>query len=88
MDTGYVYTYPVYVNLTIAIDDELLERARAMAAKRGVSLQELLRGYLRSLVSDLDGHAAADELMQLLDVHGGRSGGHPFRRSDAYDGRL
>lgn len=83
-----MYTYPVSVNLTIAIDDELLERARAVAAKRGVSLQALLRGYLRSLVSDLEGHTAADELMQLLDEHGGRSGGQPFQRSDAYDGRL
>lgn len=58
------------MNRTIAVDDELLERARA------------------HLAGDRPREEVADELLDLLRLHGGRSGGQAFRRADAYDGRL
>ena len=86
--TESVYTYPVCMNLTITVDDELLLRARALARRRGVSLQEMLREYLRTLVGESSGKEAAAELLELLTRHGGHSGGRSFRREDAYEGRL
>ncbi|MDD9967760.1 MAG: DUF6364 family protein [Myxococcales bacterium] len=81
-------TYPVRVNLTISVDDELLERARRLAQQRGVSLQELLRAYLRTLAGELSGAEAADELIALMGKQGGRSGGQRLSREDAYEDRL
>ena len=76
------------MNLTIAVDDELLQRARELARRRGVSLQELLRDYLRQLVGERPGDVVADELLALMDEAPGHSGGARFDRNDAYDGRL
>jgi len=87
MDTGSVHTYHVFMNLTISIDDRTLDRARALARRRGVSLQELLRHYLESIVGELPRDEVADELGRLMRDSAGRSGGRPIRRDDAYQGR-
>jgi len=76
------------VNLTISVDDDLLRRARHLARQRGVSLQDLLRDYLRSLAGEEPGEAVAAELLDLMNRHGGRSGGRCIRRDEAYEGRL
>lgn len=76
------------MNLTIAVDDDLLEKARALARRRGVSLQALLREYLSTLVGERSGADVADELLELMTTHGGHSGGRKWRREDAYEGRL
>ena len=83
-----MYTYPVYMNLTISVDDELLRRAREHARHRGTSLQELLRGYLRGLVGDQPAESVAEELIGLMRTHGGHSGGRKIPREDAYEDRL
>lgn len=83
-----MYTYPVYMNLTITVDDELLQRARDLARRRGVSLQGMLREYLRTLVGETSGEEAAAELLDLFARHGGHSRGRKIRREDAYEGRL
>ena len=81
-------TYNVYMNLTISVDDELLERARAMARRRGVSLQELIREQLRILAGERDGASVADELLDFMTTSGGHSRGTPWKRNDAYEGRV
>lgn len=73
------------MNLTISVDDELLERARELARRRGVSLQELLRDQLRKLAGSRTGGEVADELLELMASSGGRSGGRRWQRQDAYD---
>jgi len=88
VDTDSVRTYNVLMNLTIAVDDDLLERARELARKRGVSLQELLRDQLRTLTGERSGADVAEELLELMATHPGRSGGRSWRREDAYAGRL
>lgn len=87
-DTGSVHTYPVCMNLTITIDDELLRRARELAGRRGISLQELLRDYLRTLVGERSGAQVASELAALMRDHGGRSGGRRISREEAYEDRV
>jgi hypothetical protein len=76
------------MNLTISVDDELLERARDVARRRGISLQELLRDQLRTLAGARNGAEVAEELLEMMETHGGRSGGRGWRREDAYQGRL
>jgi len=39
-------------NITVAIDGALLKRARAVAARRGLSVSALLADELRALVAD------------------------------------
>lgn len=76
------------MNLTISVDDELVERARRLARERGTSLQDLLREYLRLLVGESRPEDVARELLDLMESEGGHSGGRPFRRDDAYEGRV
>ena len=44
-----MHTYPVRVNITLSIDDELVARARSVAGARGLSLQQMIREYLESV---------------------------------------
>lgn len=76
------------VNFTISVDDELLERARQLARRRGTSLQELIRDHLRLLTGERDGAAVAQELLDLMDAEGGRSRGDSWSREDAYRDRA
>ncbi len=76
------------MNLTISVDDKLLEKARQIARRQGTSVQEMLRGYLRTLVGETRGKDVAEELLELMKKRGGRSGGRKFRRKDAYEGRI
>lgn len=76
------------MNVTIAVDDDLLERARQLARRRGVSLQELVREQLRLLAGERSGADAARELLDLMQRHGGRSGGRSWSREDIYADRV
>jgi hypothetical protein len=77
-----------FVNLTISVDDALLEKARKLAIRRGTSVQELLRAHLEALVGQGSGKAAAEELLALMQARGGHSGGRRVLREEAYEGRL
>ncbi len=76
------------MNVTIAVDDELLRRSRVAAQERGLSLQEYLRGCLRALAGERPTREVADELMDLLTEHVGRSGGRRIGRDAAYEDRT
>lgn len=88
LNTEVVSTYTVFMNVTISVDDELLERTRALARRRGVSLQELVREQLRLLAGERTGAQVADELLDLMEAQGGHSGGRKVRREEAYAGRA
>lgn len=88
MDTATAYTDPVRVNLTISIEEKVLDRARALAQERGISLQDLLRRYLESIAGQPGRAEAAAELLDLMEQHGGRSGGKRPVRGDAYGDRA
>ncbi len=88
MHTDLVSTYTVLMNVTISVDDELLERTRALARRRGVSLQELVREQLRLLAGERTGAEVAEELLDLMEARGGHSGGRKVRREEAYEGRT
>jgi hypothetical protein len=76
------------LNLTISVDDDLLRKAREHAQRRGLSLQELLRSYMKSLVGEPSPEAVATELLDLMRRAPGDSGGRKIRRDEAYEGRT
>lgn len=73
------------MNLTIAVDDKVLERARMIARRRGVSLQELLRQMIESLAGARTAEENAAELIALLRSSPGRSDGRKWSREEIYD---
>jgi len=75
------------MNVTIAVDDDLLARAREVARGRGMSFQQLLREYLESIAGERSGAEVSRELFALMDESPGRSGGRKIRRDEAYEGR-
>jgi plasmid stability protein len=67
-----VYTDQV-ANLTITVPDDLLQRARARAAREGTSVSNVLRSSLKRYVDD---EAEVGEAWdRFLDI-AGRTGGH------------
>jgi len=76
------------MNVTIAIDDDLLARAREVARARGMSLQQLIRQHLEALAGERSGVDVAEVLFALMDETPGHSGGRRIRRDEAYEGRL
>jgi len=57
-------------NLTISLPKALIQKAKALAAKRGTSLNQLIRGTLEEEVGKATGYGKArDRQIRLLD-HG------------------
>jgi hypothetical protein len=42
-------------NITLAIDNELLQKSRSMAQQNGTSLNELIRGFLTEITTENQG---------------------------------
>jgi hypothetical protein len=76
------------MNLTLAIDAELAERARALAAGRGKSLNQLVRDLLERETGRHGGEARAEILDALWATSSGRSGGARFPRDETYADRV
>ncbi|MCA9515576.1 MAG: hypothetical protein KC635_11590 [Myxococcales bacterium] len=75
------------MNLTITLDEDLLNRARAVARSRGMSLQALLREQLERLV----GQPSLDDLATELESRWGSARALSERlprRADIYDELL
>ncbi|MEX1170966.1 MAG: DUF6364 family protein [Chloroflexota bacterium] len=75
-------------NLTLQLDEEVIRRARVIAAKRGTSVSALLARELTELASEdaryEQAHARAEELMAKAKPRGGRT----WTRDDLYAERL
>lgn len=61
-------------NLTIAVDDDLLRRARARAAEQGTSVNAVLRDELSRYVDASAGDRAASAFLAVAHVAAGSSG--------------
>ena len=77
-----MYTVAV-ANVTITLDDSVLERARSYAAENGISFNELVRQLIKQAVSPDEG-AWLQEMFDLADRNGWRSA-EKWTREDAYD---
>ncbi len=74
-------------NITLAIDEELLDRARVIAAIKRTSVNEMVREFLKRTV---DQESSRDEvteaLLKLSRESRGRMGNWKFSREETYSG--
>ncbi len=78
-------TYPVFMNITLSIDEQIAQRAREKASAMGKSLNQVVRDYLQHLAGD-------DELerdLAYLDRFSGLgdASGWKFNRDELHERR-
>lgn len=74
-------------NLTLAIEDTLLDKVRVLAAMKRTSVNEMVRGFLTSMVEQEQSKDEAREaLLKLIDESEGRMGDWKFSREETYSG--
>ena len=75
-------------NLTIALDDHLLQKARVRAAELGTSVNAVLRTYLEEWTAQ---HAARrraiESFLEASKRSKASSGGHTWTRDELYERR-
>jgi plasmid stability protein len=75
-------------NLTVQLDEDVIRRARVVAAKRGTSVSALVARELNQIVAQDERYEEAQrratELMANAKPHGGRG----WTRDDVYAERL
>jgi hypothetical protein len=76
------------MNITLSIDDHLVEQARKLAQARGTSLNQLVRDYLESLIRPRPTESYASELRRLTAEGKGRSKGWRFDRDELHERKL
>jgi len=81
-----VRTYYVYMNITLSIDEQLVERAREKLRATGKTVNQEIREHLEHIVGD-------DEIERDLEFFKktaglGNSNGWKYNREDAYEDRL
>jgi len=76
------------MNGTLALEDDLVSRAREVAARQGTTLNDLLRRYLESVAGERPAAAIVAELDRVWTEAPGHSGGRRISRDEAYEGRL
>lgn len=75
-------------NLTLSIDDELLARARVLAAMRRTSVNEMVRGFLSRIVEEeAREDEATEDLLRLARTSTGRMGDWRPSREETYSGQ-
>lgn len=73
-------------NLTIAIDDDVLERARARALALGTSVNAVVRQHLEAFAGgDEDRERALQELFALADRTKSRRAGRTWTRDELHE---
>jgi len=75
-------------NVTLAIEDEVLQKARVRAVKEGTTVNELVREFLAHYGTQDDrNESAIKELLQIAAKNKGRMKGK-FNREEIYEERL
>ena len=74
-------------NITVAIEPALLRKARAIAARRGLSISRLLADELRALVAEDAAYRAAHKRARSLFSSPLPLGGRSLSREELHDRR-
>lgn len=74
------------MNLTLSVEKKVLEKARKAAMSMGLSLNEMVRRYLRTLAGEAESDQVLIELQTLFLEQGGHSMGWRFDREDLHRG--
>lgn len=73
-------------NVTLAIEEEVLRKARIQAAKEGTSVNEVVRRFLREYAGREDRYRkAVEEVLRIAEGKPYASGGRKWKRADLYD---
>ena len=83
IDTCYVRTYTVIMNVTLSIDDQTVARARKKAEALGKSLNQLVRDYLQKVAGADDPEKSIAEFKRLSGQ--GNSKGWRFNRDEIHE---
>ena len=75
------------MNVTLSIDDDLVERARLRAESMGTSVNQLICNYLQSFSAITDPNADAAEFESLSRFAHGDSRGWKFNRDELHERR-
>ena len=73
------------MNITLSIDDEVVQKARRRAEALGTSVNQLVREYLAQLAGKSDPQADAQEFVRLSRMAKGNTQGWKFNREEAYE---
>ncbi len=73
------------MNLTLSINDRLLEEAREVARSMGTSVNQIVREHLEQLTSRDEAERDVDELRRLSAQSEGRSRGWKFDREEIHE---
>jgi hypothetical protein len=76
------------MNVTLSLDEKIVEAAREVARQQGTSLNALIRQYLELLAGTRSSAETARELQAMWAEQSGNSGGQRFRSDDVYEERL
>ncbi len=72
-------------NLTLSADDNLIDEARREAARRGKSLNELIRAYMQELAGSMPRDTEFERLRELSRLARGRRRGWQFDRDEIHE---
>jgi antitoxin component of RelBE/YafQ-DinJ toxin-antitoxin module len=72
------------MNLTLSVDERLVEKARSVAAAMGKSVNQLIREYLEQITSKSTLEEDLAELRRLSEESRGDSGGWKFDRDEIH----
>lgn len=76
-------------NITLAIDEDLLDKARVLAALRRTSVNEMVREYLTRVVEEeRQRDEAREDLLRLIDASDGDMGDWRPSRHETYSSAL
>jgi len=73
------------MNLTLAVDERLVEQARKIAESQGKSLNQVIREFLEELTSPSTAAGEMEELRRLSLEGQGRSKGWKFDRQEIHE---
>jgi antitoxin component of RelBE/YafQ-DinJ toxin-antitoxin module len=75
------------VNITLSIDDGIIQKARRRAESMGTSVNNLVREFLEQLAGKSDAEADAEEFERLSRESKGDSRGWKFNREELHQRR-
>jgi hypothetical protein len=73
-------------NLSLVVDDQVLQKANQRATKQGISLNILLRGFLESYSEGTERYSkATTRLLELAQQSTAASNGQRWTREELYE---
>jgi hypothetical protein len=75
------------MNVTLSLDDDVIQEARRRAEAMGTSVNQLIRDYLEQFAGKTNPEADAEEFRRLSLLSTGDSRGWKFNREELHERR-